>query len=87
MDAINWSVVNTAMLVGAIGYMVRQARAVDTVRQALIGIEGQGGALSEIKMLRERTHDLANKLTILNATVEELTRVMENRAKRREGTP
>ena len=84
MDAINWSVVNTAMLVGAIGYMVRQARAVDTVRQALIGIEGQGGALSEIKMLRERTHDLANKLTILNATVEELTRVMENRAKRRE---
>jgi len=84
MDAINWSVVNTAMLVGAIGYMVRQARAVDTVRQALVGIEGQGGALSEIKMLRERTHDLANKLTILSANVEELTRVMENRAKRRE---
>ena len=84
MDTINWSVVNTAMLVGAIGYMVRQARAVDTVRQALIGIEGQGGALSEIKMLRERTHDLANKLTILSANVEELTRVMENRAKRRE---
>ena len=84
MDAINWSVVNTAMLVGAIGYMVRQARAVDTVRQALVGIEGQGGALSEIKMLRERTHDLANKLTILSANVEELTHVMENRAKRRE---
>jgi len=82
MDAINWSVVNTAMLVGAIGYMVRQARAVDTVRQALVGIEGQGGALSEIKMLRERTHDLANKLTVLSANVEELTRVMENRAKR-----
>jgi len=84
MDAINWSVVNTAMLVGAIGYMVRQARAVDTVRQALVGIEGQGGALSEIKLLRERTHDLANKLTILSANVEELTHVMENRAKRRE---
>ena len=84
MDAINWSVINSALLLGAIGYMVRQARAVDTVRQALVGIEGQGGALSEIKMLRERTHDLANKLTILNATVEELTRVMENRAKRRE---
>ena len=82
MDTINWSVVNTAMLVGAIGYMVRQARAVDTVRQALVGIEGQGGALSEIKMLRERTHDLANKLTILSANVEELTHVMENRAKR-----
>ena len=85
MDAINWSVVNTAILVGAIGYMVRQARVVDTVRQALVGIEGQGGALSEIKMLRERTHDLANKLTILSANVEELTHVMENRAKRREG--
>ena len=84
MDTINWSVINSALLLGAIGYMVRQARAVDTVRQALIGIEGQGGALSEIKMLRERTHDLANKLTILSANVEELTRVMENRAKRRE---
>ena len=84
MDAINWSVINSALLLGAIGYMVRQARAVDTVRQALIGIEGQGGALSEIKMLRERTHDLANKLTILSANVEELTHVMENRAKRRE---
>jgi len=84
MDAINWSVINSALLLGAIGYMVRQARAVDTVRQALVGIEGQGGALSEIKMLRERTHDLANKLTILSANVEELTHVMENRAKRRE---
>ena len=84
MDTINWSVINSALLLGAIGYMVRQARAVDTVRQALIGIEGQGGALSEIKMLRERTHDLANKLTILSANVEELTHVMENRAKRRE---
>ena len=86
MDTINWSVINSALLLGAIGYMVRQARAVDTVRQALVGIEGQGGALSEIKMLRERTHDLANKLTILSANVEELTRVMENRAKRREGS-
>ena len=84
MDTINWSVINSALLLGAIGYMVRQARAVDTVRQALVGIEGQGGALSEIKMLRERTHDLANKLTILSANVEELTHVMENRAKRRE---
>jgi len=84
MDTINWSVINSALLLGAIGYMVRQARAVDTVRQALVGIEGQGGALSEIKMLRERTHDLANKLTILSVNVEELTHVMENRAKRRE---
>lgn len=79
----DWGQVNTALILAAILYLYRQARIVDSVRQALLGVEGQGGALSEIKLLRERSHDLANKMTILSGTVEQLTQVMEDRGKRR----
>lgn len=76
---LDWSAVNTALMLGAIFYIYRQARMVDGIRAALLGVEGQGGALTEIKLLRERSHDLANKMAILSGTVEELTHVMEAR--------
>ena len=81
----DWASVNTALIVGAIGYLYRQARIVDQVRQALLGMPGEkdSGALAEIKMLRHRTHELSNSITALNGAVDELTRVMEERSKRR----
>lgn len=79
----NWSVINTALILGAIGYLYRQARMVDQVRQSLLGIEGQGGIIGEIKLLRERSHDLANEMASLSGTVQELTRTMEERKQRR----
>ena len=81
----DWASVNTALITGAIFYLYRQARIVDQVRQALLGMPGQkdSGALAEIQMLRERTHDLRNSITALNGSVAELTRVMEERSKRR----
>ena len=79
----DWSAINTALMLGAIFYVYRQARMVDGIRAALLGVEGQGGALSEIKLLRERSHDLSSKLTVLTGTVEELTHVMEERNRRR----
>ena len=77
MPEFDWSVVNTALLLGAIGYLYRQARLVDGLRQALLGMEGQGGTIAEVSLLRERTHELVGKLSQLSGTVQELTRAME----------
>lgn len=74
---LDWSAVNTALLLGAIGYLYRQSRIVDSLRQAFFGVEGQGGAMAEIKMLRERTHDLASTMTTLTLTVDLLTKTLE----------
>lgn len=76
--------INTPLLVAALVFLVRQSRMVDALRQSLLGVEGRGGALEEIKLLRERSHDLANKMTTLTLTVEQLTEVMEDRKQRRE---
>jgi len=84
MPDINWSVLNTALLVAAIGYLYKQSRMVDQLRQALLGIEGQGGIISEVKMLRERSHDLANRMAALSGELHELTQVIEERRKRRD---
>ncbi len=83
LPVVDWSVVNTALLLGAIGYLYRQARIVDQVRQVLLGMEGQGGIIAEVKLLRERSHDLGSKMTQLSGTVEDLIRVMEDRKQRR----
>ena len=71
MPHFDWSVINTALLLGLLGYLWRQSRLVDAVRQALLGFEGQSGALEEIKQLRLRMHELANVVTTLTATIEE----------------
>lgn len=80
----DWGVLNTALILAAIGYLYRQARVVDSVRQVLIGYEGHGGVMAEVKLLRERTHVLASTMATLTGTVEELTRTMEQRAMRRD---
>ena len=79
METINWSVVNTALLLGAIGYLYRQARIVDQVRQLLTGYEGHGGILAEVKLLRERSHELANKMAVLSGSMTELAQQMAAR--------
>lgn len=84
MPDFDWSVVNTTLLLAAILYLYRQARVVDQVRQVLLGVEGQGGVLAEVKLLRERSHDLSNSMAELSGTVQELTRTMEQRAMRRD---
>ena len=83
MPDIDWSVINTALILGAIGYLYRQARIVDQVRQSLLGFEGQGGLIGEVKLLRERSHELANTMTTLAGQVEHLSQVMEERSQRR----
>ena len=79
----DWSVVNTALLIGALGYLWRQSRSVDQVRQVLLGMEGQGGIVSEVKLLRDRSHELANKMTELSGTMENLRHTMEECQQRR----
>lgn len=79
MPTLEWSVINTALLLAAIGYLYRQARIVDQVRQVLLGMEGQGGVIAEVKLLRERSHELSNQMAALSGTVEDLTRAMRDR--------
>ena len=75
MLAFDWSVVNTTLLVAIMAYLWRQAQLVTAIRQALLGFEGQAGALDEIKLLRARMHDLANVVTTLTATIQERDRL------------
>jgi hypothetical protein len=69
----DWSAINTALIIGAVAYLYRQARIVDQVRQSLTGMDGKGGVLDEITRLRERSHDLANHMAALVTTVESFT--------------
>lgn len=75
----DWSAINTALLLAAIVYLYRQARMVDQVRQVLLGFGGHGGVLVEVKLLRQRSHDLASKMAELSGTVEQLISVMQER--------
>ena len=70
MTEINWSVVNTALLLGTLGYLWRQSQVVGQVRQSLLGFEGQGGALEEIRKLRVALHDLTNTVAALQGEME-----------------
>ena len=68
--AFDWSLVNTALIVAAIGYLYRQAQIVDQVRQALLGLDGKSGALDEIRRLRERLYELTQVVQTLTTTME-----------------
>lgn len=72
----DWSTVNTALLLGALGYLWRQSRIVDSMRQSVFGIDGRGGLIEEMKMLRTRTHDLSNTMTTLTLMVEILNKTL-----------
>lgn len=78
MPHLDWSVVNTFLLIGALGYLWRQARTVDAVRQVILGIEGQGGILEETKTLRQRVELLETTMGVLNASVTHLTLALDN---------
>lgn len=80
---VNWSVINTALLVGAIGYLWRQAKTVDSVRQVLLGVEGQGGMLEETRTLRQRVELLETTMGVLNASVGHLTLALDNQLRQR----
>ena len=82
MPAIDWSVINTALLLGALGYLWRQANLVNQVRQALLGFNGHDGLLVEVKLLRERVATLENSLGVLNISVDHLTRALDNTLRR-----
>lgn len=83
--SIDWGAVNTALTLGAIAYLYRQARVVDSVRQLLLGPEGTTGKglVDEVTLVRERTHELANTMQALDGSVKMLSRQLEeNEAQR-----
>ena len=69
---LDWSLVNTTLLLGSLAYLWKQSKVVDQVRQSLLGFGGQGGVLEEIRNLRLRSHELANAMTILSGSVTSL---------------
>ncbi len=84
---LDWSAVNTVLLstllVAVVRFMIRQKEAINEMRQVMLGFEGQGGALKEIQLLRDRTYDLSEKIVQLSAAMQELTRTIEQRRNRR----
>jgi hypothetical protein len=81
---LDWDTFNTALILAMLGYVWRQGRIVDQLKQAILGVEGHGGALDEIRMLRQRSHELANQMVKLGSQIEILASTLEQRARRRE---
>ena len=73
---IDWSVVNTGILLTILTYVWRRLRGVDQLRQALLGLNGKGGALEDINSLKQRVQDLTIALTTLNVTVTVLNQAL-----------
>ena len=73
MPLLDWAQVNTVVLVAALAFLWRQSRVLDQLRQAVLGIGGQGGVMAEVTMLRKRTHDLSSTMMQLNGSIQLLT--------------
>jgi hypothetical protein len=95
MATINWSVINTALLLGAIGYLYRQARLVDQIRQALFGMDGQQGLIKQVstieadaktidKRIMETRHTIRNEFQGALLTLHD---EIDKRLDRKQDTP
>lgn len=69
----DWGKINTALILAAIFYLYRQARVTESVRQLILGAGGEdAGLVGEMKLVRERTHDLSDAIIKLDGTVMRL---------------
>lgn len=48
---VEWGAINTALLLALGGYLWRQARRVDTIYQALFGVNGRNGMLRRLDII------------------------------------
>lgn len=53
MPDLEWSAINTAVLLGVLGYLWAQARKVDAIYQALFGLDGKNGLRRRLEQLEE----------------------------------
>lgn len=74
---IDFGAVNTALLLGSGAWLWRQNNRIESLYQSLVGINGKDGALSELKLLNERTRTLDSALAGLTATLTALVRVVD----------
>jgi hypothetical protein len=66
---LNWAAVNSAILLASLGFIWRQSRIIDQLKQVLLGMEGRGGIMRELELLRERTDKLAVAIEELKANL------------------
>jgi hypothetical protein len=57
MDSVNWSVVNTTLLLAALGFMWRQSQGVSELKQIMFGAKGAKGLLARVEVM-EAASDL-----------------------------
>jgi hypothetical protein len=51
MDSVNWSVVNTTLLLAALGFMWRQSQGVSELKQIMFGAKGAKGLLARVEVM------------------------------------
>lgn len=74
---LDFTQVNTVLLLGAGGWLWRQNGRVEALYQVLVGINGKSGALEELKLLNERSRTLDIALASLTVSLAALTAVVE----------
>jgi hypothetical protein len=60
MDGVNWSVVNTTLILAALGFLWRQSQGHAEMRQILFGAKGQKGLLARVEVM-EAAADLRSE--------------------------
>lgn len=60
VDGVNWSVVNTTLILAALGFLWRQSQGVSEIRQIMFGAKGQKGLLARIEVM-EASADLRSE--------------------------
>jgi hypothetical protein len=48
-----WKALNTALVLAALGFLWNQSKKIDTIYQALFGVDGKNGMSSRIKALED----------------------------------
>lgn len=75
---IDWSQVNALLTVGALAYLWRQARTVDSIKQALYGYDGKGdGAIDDIKEMKDTQEECRNAIGEVKENVASLSGQVE----------
>lgn len=52
---LDWSAINTALILAGGAYLWRQSQKIDTIYQSLYGVDGRNGMLKRLELLESET--------------------------------
>jgi len=63
MPELQWSYINTAIILTVLGYLWAQSKKVDAIYQALFGVDGRNGVLRRLDVLDAETSTIDGRIS------------------------